>query len=211
MRKIYTFFLAVVLTSLAGCGSKMDASERNFEAALKAHFDKYGLQCLRVSLPLNPQPYQRHLEEEKWKALEAVGLLKREEIEFERETLVGNRKYKMKVDKYTVASAARQQANFIKRRSDAGEAALSEQKIAFCWGTKKLVKVVKWVGPMKLGDYQEASVEYEFRLLNFSEWANRPEVRRAFREVRDQVGVGNRATMGVLLTSNGWEAKPDYR
>ncbi len=188
----------------------MDASERNFEAALQRHFDKYGLQCIRVSLPLDPHPYQPYLEEEKWKALEAVGLLKGEETELELKGTFGG-KYKKKVKKYAVADAAKQQAKFIKRNSDARGNQPSDQEVAFCWGTKKLVKVIKWIGPMKLGDYQEASVEYEYQFLNFSEWAKRPEVLRAFREIRDQVGVGNRAKMGVLLTSNGWEAKPAYQ
>ncbi|HEY0335112.1 MAG TPA: hypothetical protein VGC74_15620 [Stenotrophomonas sp.] len=77
-----------------------------------------------------------------------------------------------------------------------------------CYGNKALEKVVKWEGPMKLGDYQEADVKYLYRTDGLADWAKSQEIQAAFPNVKEWIeGAGNKQqSHGVHLTSVGWEA-----
>ena len=78
-----------------------------------------------------------------------------------------------------------------------------------CWGKKALDKIVKWEGPMKFGDYQEAGITYTYKVNNVADWAKKPEVQAAFPVVKSILdGAGSKESKhAIKLTSQGWEAK----
>jgi hypothetical protein len=85
----------------------------------------------------------------------------------------------------------------------------TEKQTDLCWGKKALDKIVKWEGPMKFGDYQEAGITYTYKVNNLADWAKKPEVQAAFPVVKSILdGVGSKESKhAVKLTSQGWEAK----
>ena len=78
-----------------------------------------------------------------------------------------------------------------------------------CWGKKALDKIVKWEGPMKFGDYQEAGITYTYKVNNLADWAKKPDVQAAFPFVKSILdGAGSKESKhAIKLTSQGWEAK----
>ncbi|MDG5826958.1 hypothetical protein MRX60_13075 (plasmid) [Xylella fastidiosa subsp. pauca] len=84
-----------------------------------------------------------------------------------------------------------------------------ETQTDLCWGKKALDKVVKWEGPMKFGDYQEANVKYLYKIDGLADWAKKPEILAAFPyvgQITEDAGKKEQQH-GVKLTSVGWEAK----
>lgn len=76
-------------------------------------------------------------------------------------------------------------------------------------GKKALDKIVKWEGPMKFGDYQEAGITYNYKVNNLADWAKKPEVQAAFPFVKSVLdGAGSKESKhAIKLTSQAWEAK----
>jgi len=202
-RKI-AILAAISAITLAACGSKTDANEKNFGAALTQYLDKTGDLCLDI-----PRPSNGHKSVEIgdidyiWEktmgkstgfrpglvaqmgALEVVGLAKGEEIGVGKE---GKKK------RYTLTDAAKP---------------FMQEKVGLCWGKAALDKVVKWEGPMKFGDYQEAGVSYTYKVNNLADWAKNSEIQAAFPQVKLILdGEGSKQEKhAVKLTSQGWEAK----
>lgn len=77
-----------------------------------------------------------------------------------------------------------------------------------CRGRKALGKLVKWEGPMKSRDYQEARVIYHYKLAEVPERARPPIFVAAFpRGGTMAEGAGKvEQVETVKLTSAGWEA-----
>jgi hypothetical protein len=78
-----------------------------------------------------------------------------------------------------------------------------------CYGKKSIASIVKWEGPMKFGDYQEANVKYLYKIDGLADWANKPEIQAAFpfvAQIINNAGKKEQA-LGVKLTSIGWEPK----
>ena len=78
---------------------------------------------------------------------------------------------------------------------------------SLCYGRKALEKVAKWEGPMKLGDYQSASVKYLYRVVDLAEWANSREIQAAFPHVKQALDNRLRQPGAVRETggvSLGW-------
>lgn len=125
-------------------------------------------------------------------ALEAVGLVKGEDTEVEAPIhMTESPPKKIKEHRYTLTEAA---TPYVKNQD-------------LCWGKKTLDKIVKWEGPMKLGDYQEADVTYTYKIEHVAEWARKPDIQAAIPVIhREHEGVGKERKHSVHLTSQGWEA-----
>lgn len=187
------FLLSAML--LCACGSKKDANERNFAAAMRQYLDKRGELCLGLEQwPVTIKEGYRGISpksSEAMAALEAAGLLKGEDDEEKTPDWAGTPR-NIKVRRYTLTEAAKPYA----KNQD------------LCWGKKALDKIVKWEGPMKLGDYQEAEVTYTYRIENVADWARKPDIQAAIPEIHGELdGVGQEDRHVVKLTSQGWEAK----
>lgn len=209
---------ALGTVTLAACGSKTDANEKNFGAALTQYFDKKGDLCLNTKRwPVDLNEYDVRLQKTtatgpggQMAALEAAGLVKGEDIEVDVMGIMGKPTgTKAKVKRYTLTDAAKPFAQVREVSAIGLNGRTTEKQTDLCWGKKALDKVVKWEGPMKLGDYQEASVTYLYKVNNVAEWAKRPDVQASFpvvKSILDAAGI-KPAKHPIKLTSEGWEAK----
>jgi hypothetical protein len=142
-------------------------------------------------------------------ALGAVGLVKGEDTEVDIMGIMGKPTgAKAKIKRYALTDAAKPFA----REKDVDSIGLNGKTTVkqtdLCWGRKVLAKVVKWEGPMKFGDYQEAKITYTYKIDQLADWANRPELQAAFGAVKVIIeGAGTKeAKHAIKLTSLGWEA-----
>lgn len=210
--------IAVVLgaTMLTACGSKEDANEKNFAAAMTQYFDHKGDLCLGVtrwpldlseaevkSMDKNPNGQAAQMA-----ALAAAGLVQGQDAEVEAVTLFGKPTGKMlKVKRYTLTDNAKP---FVQEREPLYRIGNESEALQdLCWGKKALNKVEKWEGPMSLGEYQEALVIYTYKVDNVAEWAQMPEIQTVFPTVKRTLegAAKTQARHGVKLTSEGWEPK----
>lgn len=190
--------------TLAGCSNPSDPNEKNFGAALSQYFVKKGQLCLnqRRVFPVTVTDMDLKLQQTtqtgtagQMVALEAAGLVEC--------TASGNGRL------CSLTDAAQP---FIQEREATSWGVNGSTKVTqidLCWGQKAIDKIVKWEGPMKFGDYQEARLTYTYKLDNTAEWARKPEIQAAFPLVKSTLeGAGSRESKhAVKLTNQGWEAK----
>jgi hypothetical protein len=194
---ISLLILATLSATLTGCNSKTSANEKNFGAAVTQYFEKKGEMCLDpMTWPVDV--YETDLRQQKlypdgvagqMAALEAVGLARGEDSE-----AAGTR---VKIRRYTMTDAAKP---FL--RTDA------KQQPRMCWGRKSLEKVLRWADPAKVGDHEESSVLYTYKLSGVAAWAGKPQVKEAFPILGRTVDGEHRQKekLYVKLTPQGWEA-----
>jgi hypothetical protein len=120
-----------------------------------------------------------------FKALESVGLVSGVE---------GERTVNGKVQKYVTY-----------RRTATGASSFSG--VTFCYAKATLDRVVKWKGPVALGDYKAAFVYYTVKTSGIADWARAPAVIAAFPAVASIVnGEPAKERQIVLdLSSDGWD------
>jgi hypothetical protein len=218
MKKNIAILAAISVATLAACGSKTDANEKNFRAAIEQGFDKKGELCIKTeSWPVDLNEYDlrwQTLETKQMAALEAAGLAKGEKTEVEEEGLPDRasllngtaskpRIIKSKIMRYTLTDAAKP---FEREKPADGSAA--KKHIDLCWGKMALDKIVKWEGPIKFGDYQPILVSHTYKITNLADWAKNPEVQSAFPEVKRMLdGAGSKEIKHELVLTNlGWES-----
>lgn len=195
---------------LAGCSNKSGANEKNFGAALSQYFEKKGELCLYpqswpvdvTEIDLMMRKDSPHGIAAEMAALEAVGLAASMDI------VEGADYFKRKIKRYTLTEAVKPFYREKKRRSIKLNGTGKAQKGKLCWGKKVLDKVIKWEGPIKLGDYQEANVIYTYRVEQLADWAKRPEIQAAFKVIKVILDGASKEKdeHAVKLTSQGWEA-----
>jgi hypothetical protein len=142
-------------------------------------------------------------------ALEAVGLSKGEDTEIPMTGFDGKPTGgKFKVKRYVLTDAAKPFEQIKEVESFGMNGKTKGTQTDLCWGKKALDKVVKWEGPMKFGDYQEAKVTYHYKIKELADWAKKPEFLAAFPYVGQIIEGAEKKDEkhGVKLTSVGWEA-----
>ncbi len=209
------FAVAAGVFLAAGCGSKQDANEKNFGAAISQYLDKKGELCLSfgkwpVDVDEMDLSMQKNIPTGKagqMEALAAVGLVSGTDTEVDVKLMFGNQVRKSKVKRYILTDAGKKFYREGKEDAAIGFDGSKENNI--CYGKKALDKVVKWEGPMKFGDYQEASVKYLYKINELAEWTKKPEFLAAFPNVGKIVEAAGRKEQlhGVKLTNQGWEAR----
>lgn len=208
--------LAVAGTALlAACGSKTDANEKNFSAALTQYLEKKGELCLGARRwPVELQQMELRMRDSipagpagQMAALEGAGLVSGVDADVEGTGFNAGLKYKVR--RYTLTDAAKP---FMREREVSslgmnGRTMVKEANL--CWGQKALNQIVKWEGPMKFGDYQEVVVVYTYALKDVAEWAKKPEIQSAFPHIKSHMDDAEKkqARHPLKLTSEGWEAK----
>lgn len=205
---------------LAGCGSKSDPNEKNFGAAIDQYLDKHGDLCLdfvdRWPTYLSDEDLAKQEGKPtsvagKLAALEAVGLVKSEKGEVPGMGYWGQPSDKKVAGRtYALTDAAKPFARDRKGLFSfklSGDDAAEKPMIKLCWAKMAVDKVVKWEGPIKIGDYQEAPVKYQYKITGMADWAQNSDIRRAYPDIEKEIaGAGNQTYQRSLhLTSNGWE------
>lgn len=204
MIKQLAILAALGCVTLAACGSKTDANEKNFSAALTQYFDKKGKLCLDQSygfpveiteMDMRLQKTVRSGTANQMAALEAAALVKCE--------VAGRGKRCLPTD------AAKPFAREQEAVTWGLDGSQKVTRTGFCGGDKALEKIVKWQGPMKLRDYQLAEITYTYKVDNLADWIKTPEVQTAFPGIKSVLdGAGTRESKHtVWLTREGWEAR----
>lgn len=211
--------LTVVLGAslLSACGSKTDANEQNFSAAIQKYLEVKGDLCLQsnkwpVELSVSDMRMQKTLPggiADQMAALESVGLVTGAELEVEGDGMFSSKGMKYKVKRYSLTDAAKP---FVKEKEETSiglSGKTQVQRTYLCWGKLGLDKVVKWEGPRKDGDYQEASVKYLYKVDGLADWAKNAAVQKAFSSIGGVINAAGKEqkSHAVKLTSVGWEAK----
>jgi hypothetical protein len=212
---------AAVVCSLVflGCGSKQDANDKNFGAAIAQYLDKKGELCLRLNkwpvdvseMDLRMQKTLQTGTAAQMEALAAIGLTTGSVAEVDQIGMFDNKPtgHKFKVKRYILTDAGKK----FYREKEVDQIGLDGRKKIMqgdiCYGKKVLDKIVKWEGPMKFGDYQEANVKYLYKIDHLAEWTKKAEFLSAFPYVGQIIeAAGSKEQQGgVKLTSQGWEAK----
>jgi hypothetical protein len=76
-----------------------------------------------------------------------------------------------------------------------------------CYGQKTVDSIVRWTDPVTTGADSQTEVTYTYRIADLAPWAERPDVQRAFSDVRMTVTGQSRTTQvaGLQLTNKGWQ------
>ena len=214
MKKL--LLIASALVTLSACSSKTEPSEANFGAAIDAYLAKKGALCLNDEtwpVELNQMgkkldsSFGRTSKSSRLEALASQGLATSSEMEMPVTSFTGKPTGRsIQVTRYELSDKGKSffhETTGGYNKPDAGEI-----RGELCYGKKALDKVVKWEGPMKLGDYQEAGVKYFYKVVDLADWAKSPEIQAAFPNVKEWIdGAGiKQQSHGVRLTSEGWEA-----
>lgn len=212
MRGQVLLVAAVSAVVLAGCGGKMDVSEKNFGAAIDQYLAKKGNACLSAEQwPVQMNELAQKANPQRLVQMEAMavaGLVKAADVEAEEKDLFGKATGKMTTEKHFALTDA---AKPYLQDDTSGFRAIGgngSKLVQLCWGKMALDKVVKWEGPIKLGEYQEAGVSFTYKFDKVADWASKPEMQAAFPRLKQAMeGVGKtELRKGVKLTSEGWEA-----
>ncbi|MCY0389426.1 hypothetical protein OVY01_19970 [Robbsia sp. Bb-Pol-6] len=204
---------------LAGCGSKNDASERNFSAALTHYLDDNGDLCLDVGpfpvdvseVDLKQQANEPAGHAAQMAALQHVGLVGSIDVSLGQLGFVDDRPtgHRLRVRRYDLTTAGRDAYRKIVADVVAASGKKEPERGDICYGKLALGKVTGWDGPTQVNGRQEASVRYTYKVESLADWAKGPEVGAAFPYVTNTVtGAGEQSlTTVMVLTSKGWVAK----
>jgi hypothetical protein len=195
---------------LAGCGSKNDASEKNLSDATNAYLVKKGQLCLGTATkwPVDLQDSDRGpgiVRGSEMAALEKIGLVRSHEAETEITPLSGSRPVKSKVLRYELTDDGKK---YYQEKEAVGLVGEKEIRGDICFGQQALYSVVKTEGPITVGDKKEMTLYYTYKIENLADWANNPDIQRAFPGIVPTINGAGKTTLNLnlALTDNGWEA-----
>jgi len=206
MKRVKPFVCLAACVFLAACGSKQDANEKNFGAALSDLLAKRGELCVSlgfrwpVEIPVSNRQPPPTSQEAQLAALEGLGLLKSEIVETDGGFLGGSGgRARIQAKRYAVADAGKPYFH----ESYAGLAGP-----AFCYAKTTLDRVEKWDQPVSLGDYKEVSVTYTVKTVDIAPWVQTPSIKASFPMIETTLSRQQQPKHHALkLTNQGWEAK----
>jgi len=175
----------------SSCGGKTGANEGNFAAAINAYYAQHPECFLNGAYPEEVQVSGDERSDTKIDdALVSAGLLRREE--------------------FTRADTFRGRGTIHYNRyllTDLGQKTIT--KNLWCYGNRKVEKIVKFTEPAEGLGVKMAEVDYTYSLANIPDWAKSPAVLDAFPNVRRAVSPTEppHDTQTLVLTNQGWEAK----
>lgn len=204
---------------LAGCGSKNDASERNFSTAVTQYLDDNGDLCLDVGpFPVDVSDSDLKLQASepaghaaRMAALQQAGLVSSIDVSLGQLGFVNDRPtgHRLHVRRYDLTTAGRDAYRKIVADEIAASGKKEPERGDICYGKLALEKVTGWDDPAQVDGKQEASVRYTYKVGSLSEWAKVPAIGTAFPYVANTVaGAGEQSlTTVMMLTDKGWVAK----
>ncbi|MGI4858429.1 MAG: hypothetical protein ACRYHA_16250 [Janthinobacterium lividum] len=204
---------------LAGCGSKNDASERNFSTAVTHYLDDNGDLCLDVgSFPVDVSESDLKLQASepagqaaRMAALQRAGLVSSIDVSLGQLGFVDDRPtgHRLRVRRYELTTAGRDAYRKIVADEVAASGKKEPERGDLCYGKLALEKVTGWDGPTQVDGKQEASVRYTYAVESMSDWAKIPAIGTAFPFITNTVaGAGAQSlTTVMILTDKGWVAR----
>lgn len=207
--------MVAAVALLTACNNKMEPNARNFGEAIDAHLVENGWVCLANQVwPVewNEQEKSRQAAARTdfpvagMEALISLGLVSSAEAERPVRSFFGSDERSEKVTRYAITDKGRP---YFKQRSGIYAALGGKgENGALCYARLAVDKIIKWEGPIKLGDYQEATVHYQDKVVDVAEWARLESIQAVFPDVKAELDAGERKPRqrSVHLSSIGWEA-----
>lgn len=186
-----TLLATTCILVLASCAHQTEISNEKVVDAITHHLSSDGSLCLSPRRwPVDVTEAELRLEAilptgraRQMAALEAAGLIKAEPLKVDVSPLGALWGNQGEIRRYALTSKAESYAREVKTRSVTSPAGQAKRKIALCWGSKRLDRIIHWRAPQGFG--HQAEVTYTYRLDSVAEWALNPAVQDAFPEVRD--------------------------
>jgi len=200
--------------ALAGCGSKEDATDANFGAAISGFLAETGDLCLGFNIrqwPIDVGPGSL-LASGQLEALEAGGLVSSAAAAVDEKNMFSKSTgFRTAVKRYQLSDKGKTFYRELSRPglfANAGEI----KGGGFCYGKEVLDKIVKWEGPAKPGADQNVLVTYAYKIKDLADWVKAPSIASAFpRASQILAGAGKQnLTLSLKLTSAGWEVAGDH-
>jgi len=204
-------FLLLGTLPIAGCATKKSATDKNFSEALNAYLVNKGRLCLGLASkwPIDIDLRDRGTnlgQAPAMAALQKVGLVHSYEGETSYTPLLSDLLSKHEVLRYELTDEGRQ---FYREKEYSVPNGPSDVHGDLCYGQEAVDRIVKWEGPMDLGNYKQVSVFYTYKIEQLAGWVSDPDVRRAFPSVVLTINsAGQRIlTRTLILTNEGWGAE----
>ena len=211
MKKSLPWLALFSVLLLVSCASKKDANEKNFSEALNSYLAKKGQLCLGIpsAWPVDVNEAERRSgmgRAAEMAALEKAGLVRSHETETKYTPPLSSRPVKTNVLRYDLTDTGK---TFYREKDRLALAGNKQVQGDLCYGQQTLEKIVKWDGPIPVGDSKEASVIYTYKIDNLAEWAKNPDVQRVFPGIISTIEGAGRTQMNqaLTLTSQGWQAR----
>jgi hypothetical protein len=201
---LLTTILSAAAFAAAGCHSRHELAEEDFRAPVDAYLAREP-KCIGEvgitfpeSIPSSPDPYSGSPELvamlRRLNALVRLGLLKSDAVR--KGTATEETRYEL-----TPAGSA------VYRVFPPGRWDAAKPVGAFCYGTAKVDRVVRFTMPAEgLGEVT-SEVTYTYRLRDVAGWAEDPELRKLYpyleRELASRT-TPQEATVTVVQASDGW-------
>lgn len=200
------------LAGVAGCSRPDAVNEANFAAAINRQLAQRSQTCITfeewpTDVEVNQPKYRIDTPgsiASQMDFLEQSGLVTHVDATIEREggLFSSPGKVQVAVRRYSFTDAA---TPFV--REGSGLARAPSKGARLCWGKMEVQQVVKWMGPVKLGDYQEVGVEFTYKLVDVAPWTQKPGFTKVYpwaQKVFDDAEKGDRIAT-LRLTNKGWE------
>lgn len=200
-------FLTGILVMLGGCNGAKVPNAANFTKAIDQYLAKHGQVCALVdqTFPVNVKVAEQKKQTgigPQMAALEQAGLIRGSNttaIVHGWADALGGRASPQPVRRYELTDEG--QKYF--RQTLVGFGLAGE----FCYGQKAVDSIVKWTEPAAMGPYTQSEVTYTYKIANLAAWAQLPDIRQAFPDVRSTIQDTPKANQiaGLQLTNKGWE------
>ena len=211
MKKSLPWFMFLGVLLLSGCASKNDANEKNFSEALNSYLATNGQLCLGIpsAWPVDLNEAERRSgmgTAAEMVALQNAGLVRSHETETEYTPPFSSRPVRAKVLRYELTDNGK---TFYREKDRLGLGGNKQVQGDLCYGQQALDKINKWEEPTAVGESNEASVFYTYKIENLAAWAKNPDVQRVFPGIVSTIdGVGKtQMNQALTLTNQGWQAK----
>lgn len=201
---------------LTACGSKTEASEKNFREPLAQTVRSSELCLSSIAWPRDVTEFERKLmagtlvgrDFERLDALEAVGLVKSELVEQDVRSPVDGKPgfRKVMVTRYTLSDAAKP---FARERKIVGELKGGPElkHIDLCWAQRSLERITKWEQRKSNSGPQEVVVFFTYKIEGVADWARNERIQAVYPAVKETL-EGNRQWQASLRLSpqgKGWQ------
>ncbi|HMH19020.1 MAG TPA: hypothetical protein VK572_12830 [Burkholderiales bacterium] len=207
-----TKILAILATGLSGfaaCGHSMEPIAENLRPALEKFLKEKGDLCLgKFDWPIGVSEHDSRIgtrDALQMPVLEKIGIVVSSKASEKRKE--GDIEKTVPVTRYRLTEAGRK--SYIAREtSHAGpDGTKVVHRGDFCAGKLSLDSLVGWEAPRTVGDHQETTVAYTYRIAA-AEWARNPDVQKVFPMVERIVKGEGKLQLRQLfrLTKDGWMA-----
>lgn len=202
MRRLFLIFIAGIL-SLTACNNVRKPSKEKLTNAINQYLAKHGEACtpigrqFPVDVPESEQRDQYGIGPE-LAALEQAGLVHSSNAVVAIRGIFGS-SAPQPVKRYELTDDGKKYFRQI--------SGTFGQTGGFCYGQKTVNSIVKWTEPVRTGSSSQTEVSYTYKILNLPSWAERPDIQRAFPDVRATVNGASKTNQiaGLQLTNKGWE------